>query len=648
PQFSGQVRLMAVAYKNESFGSGESAITVADPVVLSTALPRFLSPKDTVSVPVTMTNTTSKAATATANIKVSGPLQVVGNATQSISLAPNSESRAIFKVVAAPVVAAGKIFIEVKALGERFTDETDITVRPASTLQKITGSGSLAGGNTQRIAIGMSDYLPGSADYSLVVSRSPALQLASQLNYLVQYPYGCTEQTVSVAFPQLYYGDLADLVKSGRGGSNNAVYNIQEAIRKIKMRQLYNGSVTLWDDERTEHWWTTAYTAHFLLEAQKAGYEVDKTLLDPMLAYINSKLRNKLTITYYYNRNQQKKIAPKEVAYGLYVLALANKPNISVMNYYKANPALLSLDSRYILSAAYALAGDKQKFRELLPASFSGEESVPETGGSFYSDIRDEAIALNVLLEVDPANQQVPVMAKHVVDKLKQRAWYSTQESSFSFLALGKMARAANKTTASGEIKVNGKTVGMVNNNTVRLNARQLGGTNVDITTKGDGRLYYWWQSEGISMSGGYKEEDSYIKVRKHFFDRYGRMLTSATFKQNELIVVQITLEKAYSGSIENIVITDLLPAGFEIENPRTKEIPGMDWIKNADNPTQLDVRDDRINLFIDLYGNKQTYYYAVRAVSPGVYHMGPVSADAMYNGEYHSYNGAGIITVTP
>jgi uncharacterized protein YfaS (alpha-2-macroglobulin family) len=71
-----------------------------------------------------------------------------------------------------------------------------------------------------------------------------------------------------------------------------------------------------------------------------------------------------------------------------------------------------------------------------------------------------------------------------------------------------------------------------------------------------------------------------------------------------------------------------------------------MDWIKNDDKPTAMDVRDDRINLFVDARDNKQNYYYAVRAVSPGIYRMGPVSADAMYNGEYHSYNGAGIIKV--
>ena len=97
-----------------------------------------------------------------------------------------------------------------------------------------------------------------------------------------------------------------------------------------------------------------------------------------------------------------------------------------------------------------------------------------------------------------------------------------------------------------------------------------------------------------------------------------------------------------------NSRIARFLPAGFEIENPRTKEIPGMEWIKDADTPTSLDVRDDRINLFLNLDLNRSVFYYAVRAVSPGIFRMGPASADAMYNAEYHSYNGGGVIKVIP
>jgi uncharacterized protein YfaS (alpha-2-macroglobulin family) len=134
--------------------------------------------------------------------------------------------------------------------------------------------------------------------------------------------------------------------------------------------------------------------------------------------------------------------------------------------------------------------------------------------------------------------------------------------------------------------------------------------------------------------------------VRRTFFDRFGKQLSGNTFNQNELIIVGLTLEKSYSNSIENIVLTDLLPAGFEIENGRTKELPGMDWIKNSSEPTALDVRDDRIHFFVDATSAKQTYYYAVRAVSLGNFKQGPASADALYNGEIHSYHGAGVVQV--
>jgi uncharacterized protein YfaS (alpha-2-macroglobulin family) len=646
PQFSGELRLMAVSYKGQCFGGAENTMTVADPIVISTALPRFLSPGDTVNVPVTISNTTAKASNVTASLQVNGSLRVLGNNNQTVSLGAKSEGRANFSVVANSSIGVGQVNVSVKGMGETFTDNTEISVRPPSTLQKVTESGSIAGGSNKKINIGLRDFIEGSTDYKLVISRSPALELGEHLRYLVQYPYGCTEQTVSAAFPQLYYGDMADLMQLNKQGKLNANSNIMEAIRKIKMRQLYSGAVTLWDGEGTEDWWATVYSAHFLLEAKKAGFDVDDGLLSTMLNYLNNRLRNKETINYYYNRDQQKKIAPKEVAYSLYVLAQANRSNVSTMNYYKANSSLLALDSRYLLSAAYAIAGDKKSFAALLPTSFSGEESVPQTGGSYYSDVRDEAIALNALIDTDPSHPQISVMARHVQDKLKTRRYLSTQERSFAFLALGKLARSAGKSDVSADVMVNGKVVAHVEGGQWKGDKAALKSNNVEIVTKGNGRLYYFWEAEGISSSGGYKEEDSYLKVRKRFYNRFGQPITGNTFKQNDLVVVAITLERSYSTNIENVVITDLLPAGFEIENPRTKEIPGMDWIKDASTPTALDVRDDRIHFFVDANESKKTYYYAVRAVSPGNYKMGPVSADAMYNGEYHSYHGAGVIRV--
>ena len=51
-------------------------------------------------------------------------------------------------------------------------------------------------------------------------------------------------------------------------------------------------------------------------------------------------------------------------------------------------------------------------------------------------------------------------------------------------------------------------------------------------------------------------------------------------------------------------------------------------------------------HFFVNTTSAKQNDYYAVRAVSLGQFKQGPVSADAMYNGEIHSYHGAQTIRV--
>jgi uncharacterized protein YfaS (alpha-2-macroglobulin family) len=111
-------------------------------------------------------------------------------------------------------------------------------------------------------------------------------------------------------------------------------------------------------------------------------------------------------------------------------------------------------------------------------------------------------------------------------------------------------------------------------------------------------------------------------------------------------VVVEISIRSTSGTSLPNVAITDLLPAGFEIENTRLTELPQLDWIKDASQPEYKDVRDDRMNLIVtaNTYTNK--YYYVCRAVSLGTFNAGPVCADAMYRGEYHSYNGARQITV--
>src|SRR5690606_11381634 len=98
--------------------------------VLASGLPRFASPGDTLVVPVTISNTTSSATSASAQITTEGGFRVVGNGNATVRVEANSEAQALFKVVAQQSIGTGKVTSKVQALNETFTETTDLTIRP--------------------------------------------------------------------------------------------------------------------------------------------------------------------------------------------------------------------------------------------------------------------------------------------------------------------------------------------------------------------------------------------------------------------------------------------------------------------------------------------------------------------------------------
>lgn len=653
PQFSGDLRVMAVAYKGGKFASDHTNMKVADPVVVSAGLPRFLSPKDEINVPVTLSNTTEKDANSTVTISTTGPLEVVGSTSESANLKANNENQVAFTVKANSDIGVGKIVIKVESMGETFVHETEMGVRPASSLLKISGSGAVAGNQNQTIDMD-NNFVSASIDGQLLVSRSPLAEFGDDLEYLVGYPHGCLEQTVSKAFPQVYFYDLTKNIKRRTAvgeTEHNPNYNVQQAIKKIESMQVSNGGLTYWPRGGYQNWWGTVYAAHFLLEAEKAGFEVNKNMMHNLLKHVANRIKKKETFVYYYydaaGKEKQREITKKEIPYSLYVLATAGKPDISTMNYYKANPELLSRDGLYLLAGAYALAGDKARSGQVLPKDFEGERSKKVFGGSFYSPVRDKAIALNALIETNPDHPQIPILTKHLQDDFKSTRYLSTQERAFTLLAFGKVAKAANKGNVQATLTANGKTIGTFNGEDLNLAYSDIGANEISIKTSGDGKLFYFWDMEGLSADGSYPEKDNFLKIRKTFYDRFGRAITGNTFEQNDLVVVKLSLLSTGSSNVENVVVSDILPAGFEIENPRISDIPDAEWIKGASTPQHTDFRDDRVHLYTTATDKPKDFYYMVRAVSTGTFQMGPASADAMYNGEYHSYFGGGEVTVT-
>ncbi len=646
PQFSGAVRVSAVAWKNASFGSAEKTMTIADPIVIATALPRVFAPGDSVAVPVMLTNTTGQRVSVTSKLTTNGPVYIVGADKQSVVLEAHQERVVMYTVVAKNELGIATVKSEVTGTGETFTQSTEISVRPSTPLAEESGYDVVRAGESKDVTL-RSSFLPGTMSARLVVSTFPATQITKNLGQLLGYPYGCVEQVVSKAFPQIYFADLVKAWNAKLTHYEDPARNVQEAIRKVESMQTYNGGVSYWPGGTEVSWWSTVYAAHFIAEARRAGYEVNGKALGRMLDYVAKRVRGRTTEDVYYYGGDGNRVlrtyAARDIFYSLYLLAMEGRQDVPTMNYYKGQTSTMTQDSRYMLACTYLALGDKKSYEALLPQAFSVERYRPMDGGSFASPVRDLGFALYAMVSTAPDNPQTAKMAQRLAETMRADDIYSTQENAFAVLALGKLANRALKADAKATITSNGKTVATMDGTTV--NVHDALGRTIKISAK-NGPVYYFWSVEGVRGDGVFKQEDVVLKVRREFLDRNGKTLAALRVPQNSLVVIKVTVVTTDLSIVNNVVISDVLPAGFELENPRLTGMDNAAWAKDEATAEYYDYRDDRMNLFVRAEPKQKTYYYMVRAVSKGRFRMGPIGADAMYDDDVHSYSGGGTLVV--
>ena len=646
PEFNGELRLMALAYKGDRFGSAQQAMKVADPVVVTPALPRFLSPGDSIVMAVTAFNTTGKPVSLTFEIETSGPIAAVSKSA-ALDLGPNQERYVNVPLRATNQIGKATVHVRTSAFGEKLESTTDIPVRPAAPFATEGVAGVIQGGVS--VSHDIPDvYLPFGRRSYVTLSPYPVTNFAKELKNLLGYPHGCLEQTVSKAFPQIYLRDIAAIMAPSILNTGSPIYFVNEAITKIASMQLYDGSFSYWPGEGTSNRWTTVYATHFLLEAKKAGFAVPEATLKAALVAVGGIARSKLTEEYYHYGNNKvivTRIADKGTMYALYVLAVGGAPEKSVMDFYRSEKGLLTGDTRYLLAGAFAFSGERTAYNEILPPQFVTEEPERTSGGNFDSPIRANALMLNILLETDLNNSNIPRLMEYLSAKYRGDWWYSTQEDAFTLLAFGKAARMATATRMEGVVNVGGKEYAYKGGN--QKFEIEPYGKNVTIGMKGEGRVYYSLVTEGIRSDGAVKIEDKNLQVRREYLDRSGNPVNLGGVRQNDLILVRLTLNSSVD-ALENIALTDLLPAGFEMENPRITEATNYAFIKNPAVAQYMDIRDDRINLYTAIRGGtrQMQFYYAVRAVTQGNFVAAPVVAEAMYDPRYYSASGAGRLRV--
>jgi hypothetical protein len=628
PQFQGSLRVMAVAFDHDRFGLADKNVTVSDPIVLTPTFPRFVAGKDSFDIPVNVYNGTDEKGKISVKLSADGPVEILSPVEKTIEVEGKREELVSFTCRAADAMGALHFLLEASGLGSSTRHEVDLALRPASPLVTEVGAGRIGDDGEESFTID-EDWLEGTTRLQISLSPFAMINFGHSLRFLLTYPHGCIEQTTSRVFPLLYFTDIAKVVEPDLFRDRSADYYIQEGITKLRSMQKANGAFAYWPGGDYESEWGSIYATHFLIEAKKAGYQVPDRSIDKATGHVRSMLKGKL-------RKEVRRYQLERQAYAAYVLALSGKPHKSSMNYLRqAEAHNMSTWAQTLLAGAFALSGDVNTAMSMITFEIGPSQAPRETGGNFNSSMRENAITLDVLNEIDPEHPSVPLLVEAIAEKLKGRRgyYYTTQGTAFGFMALGKSLRGREPADYKGEIRWDEESVASFGTKDTVIKREGGEGKEIKIKIEGKGPCYFYWYFSGIRRGAYFEEYDKGIKVNRVYLDREGHLVDYHNIKQSEVVVAKITMT-ALADNLDNVIVTDMLPAGLEIENPRLGSRQTLSWIGSKSiTPDYMDIRDDRLNIYLNLRkGRTVEFYYMLRAVTAGGFVLPPVKAEAMYD----------------
>ena len=639
PQFNGTARVMAVAWSKHGVGHASTDVVIRDPVVVTASLPKFLAPGDASRLRLDIANTDAPA----------GNYQLQVTSTPAVSVAPKDASQTVTLAAGGKIgltlpltgvePGAGVVSVTLSGAGGLSLEQSlDIPVRPSSLPVTERRPLTLAPGTSLTIdgELLADSLLPGAA-VSLNVSRADGFDIPALLMSLDRYPYGCAEQLTSVALPLLYFSDLSK--KSGLPDDPDIHARVQDAIYKILANQSSTGSFGLWGPGSGDLW-LDSYITDFLTRAREQKFDVP----DQAMVLALDNLQNSVG----YDANVQDN--GNEIAYAIYVLARNRKAAISDLRYF-ADTKLGSFPtplSKAHIAAALSLYGDVQRARNVFLDAMQMAQKDSVTKVSFVrsdygSSLRDGAALLALATESRPVPPIVPDLTKLVVREWQKKSYTSTQEETWMLLA----ARALQYGDDDLKLSVNGaEHIGAYS---ARLTGDELLAHPLAVTNQSTQPL-----SATLTTVAAPKQPLSAVSegftIERSFYTLAGEEANIAQVRQNERYVVVLKVNTTNKWP-SKMMVTDLLPAGFEIDNPslvNSAELSNFDFLPET-TPAHVEFRSDRFAAAMDMTADdmgEKTFAYVVRAVTPGTYDLPGANVEDMYRPEFFARTATGRMEV--
>lgn len=653
PDFNGTLRLMALAYSADRFGSAESEIVVAAPVVAEIATPRFLAPGDRTRLTLDLTNLSGESQNLSVKLSSSGPLSVSG--AQNLSIENGKRKTITLPLSADESFGVGDLKLEVTNRGGsepvKIERQWQLAVRPAWPGDRRVKLQRLAPGESLSLDAGLaSGLMPGTVEASLMLSSQAPLNVREAVQGLLSYPYGCAEQTTSAAFPLIY----VDEIKAKELGLKpldpaDRAKRIDYALGKLAGMQVANGGFTVWPGN-PEDPWITPYVTDFLLQARDQGFAVPEAVLKSALDRLLQRLQSGSDLNEGRWTQSPAHLGLASKAYAAYVLARVQRAPLGTLrtlfdNHRKAGEGGLPLVQ---LGIALALQGDKEHGAQAVAEGLGKTYPDNRYLGDYGSAVRDDALMLALVTRhADVLGDQsalIDALILRLADEQRGKQWLSTQERFAIFLA-GEAIGAVAPKPWKAEIVSGGK------RESISVERRLARGydiaalrAGVRVQPQSDVPLYAITDVTGYTTQAPAARSDV-ISIKRGYYSMDGKALGNRALKTGEMILVYLELDSGTT-RIEDGLITDLVPAGLEVENLNITDgetlqnvmVEGVDPAQamNAWPIKYQEYRDDRYVAAISLYGygGPRRLYYLARVVTPGTFRVPPPFIEDMYRPE--------------
>ena len=643
--FNGELRVMAQAWSEDEFGSAESKVVVAAPLIAELNTPRFLASGDSTRLALDITNLTDSPQTLNVALTASGLVELQSQQPAPVSLAPQARTTIFIPITARDGFGDGEIGAQISGLtlpGETFAPQHKqwkIGVRPAWPAQTVNTGTMLAPGQSWTAPADLlAGFAPATLQGQLLLSGKPPLNLARYIRELKAYPYGCLEQTASGLFPSLYT-NAAQLKALGIAGDSDEKRRaaVETGISRLLQMQRDDGGFALWDKGGPEEYWLTAYVTDFLVRAGQQGYSVPAEALTQANNRLLRYLQDPGMMAIRYSDNDQASKFAVQAYAGLVLAQQQKAPLGALRDIWQRHDQAASGLPLVQVDIALKLMGDGERGDQAVALGLkTPRQDDTRWLADYGSAIRDNALMLSLLQE----NNLLPNEQNRLLHTLSAQAfgqrWLSTQESNALFLAGRTLAASPGnwqaQTSLAGEVLSGDRA------RTLPLTADTLAA--LQVTNTGSAPLWLRLDTSGYAQYAP-SPSSNVLHIERQILGTDGKSKSLSTLKSGELVLVW--LEVKASQSVPDALVVDLLPAGLELENQNLASSSASlqesaSEVQNLLNQMQqadiqhMEFRDDRFVAAVAVNeGQPVTLVYLARAVTPGSYQVPMPQVESMY-----------------